>query len=897
MDKYLNEDAITAEIMSYVKNRIYNYAVLIDGDWGTGKTYFIQKSIIPTLEGSGYMPIYISLYGVNSTDTVSQKIALSILTNKLPSDKRTVAKQCLPAIGSFVLPIGQTLLNATGISILEPFFKSPVEDIPWDTIFKKFNDSRKRIFIFDDLERCSLPINEILGYINSLVEHESEKVLIVANQQAIGKMSLRNDLEAKYQVVLNPQLHLTEKVRKVSQSYFTSQDKLADQHITEFTPDQLRQHTAELFSENVLYKEIKEKLVGQELYFRPTLEKTLPCIIDESSLDDEVKEVLTQSLDKILNVFQQENCLNLRSFQAALLTLIRIWNLPFDKSINPLDRQQLLEDLFVAILHSTIQQKQNAVEKSAVQVIGYGKTDELKPGQSEQVTVTMDRYMMASYDYTNAKGYILSAGDYYLALGDNAHDALNNILAAKGASGMVDQDGNTVEGNAAKTYRWSYDTLDTESYRYSVTGEEVTNQFDDCDANYWQEGSVTYLTRQDWNGTFPTKAPAITCTEEMMQILQGELYTKPEDSPSVSDITQGQNNGLTFVSMKDVSFDDTETWDKYLDQMTVEELASQISDMFGTPEVSSVAKPAFSEGDGTASVGANTFPEEYGDTRDVCLYPCSVVAACMWNSDRLTRRGELMAEEALYCKLPLFWTGGGNLHRTPFGGRNGEYFSEDAILTNLYTTTELTAVQSRGVTPGIKHVAGNDQEFHREGLAVFFNEQAFREQTLRAFEGALSNENTMALMQSFNRLGLVWSSSSKALCTQVLRKEWGFNGQQETDGVAGGAYKSHFATSLSAGTTTYCIDPTGSAASAIVEEIRGNDDGNMLLNLRDAVKRYHYMLSRTNLINGLSMDATVESIMPWWQIALYAIDVVFVLLMAGSLFMMFRAKRRSEEKA
>lgn len=231
MDKYLNEDAITAEIMSYVKNRIYNYAVLIDGDWGTGKTYFIQKSIIPTLEGSGYMPIYISLYGVNSTDTVSQKIALSILTNKLPSDKRTVAKQCLPAIGSFVLPIGQTLLNATGISILEPLFKSPVEDIPWDTIFKKFNDSRKRIFIFDDLERCSLPINEILGYINSLVEHESEKVLIVANQQAIGKMSLRNDLEAKYQVVLNPQLHLTEKVRDPSQPYYTLQNNLVDQHM------------------------------------------------------------------------------------------------------------------------------------------------------------------------------------------------------------------------------------------------------------------------------------------------------------------------------------------------------------------------------------------------------------------------------------------------------------------------------------------------------------------------------------------------------------------------------------------------------------------------------------------------------------------------------------------
>lgn len=357
MDKHLDEEAISAEIMSYVKNRIYNYAVLIDGDWGTGKTYFIQKSLIPNLEKSGYMPIYISLYGINSTDTVSQKIALSLLTNKIPADKKSVAKQCLPAIGSFVLPIGQTLLNVTGMSILEPLLKSPVEDIPWDTIFKKFSDSRTRIFIFDDLERCSLPINEILGYINSLVEHESEKVLIVANQQAIGKMSLRNDLEAKYQVVLNPQLKLTEKVRNPSQPYFTSQDNLVDQRVTEFTPAQLKQHTAELFSENVLYKEIKEKLVGQELYFRPTLEKTLPHIIDESSLGEEVKEVLIKSLDNIIVVFKQENCLNLRSFQASLLTFSRIWDLPFDKSINPLDRRQLLEDLFVAILHSTIQQK------------------------------------------------------------------------------------------------------------------------------------------------------------------------------------------------------------------------------------------------------------------------------------------------------------------------------------------------------------------------------------------------------------------------------------------------------------------------------------------------------------------------------------------------------------
>lgn len=473
-------------------------------------------------------------------------------------------------------------------------------------------------------------------------------------------------------------------------------------------------------------------------------------------------------------------------------------------------------------------ERENLVEKSAVQVVGFGKTGELAPGASETLEITVDRYLMASYDYSNARGYILSAGDYYLSLGDNAHDALNNILAAKGTANLVDQDGTAVTGNADKTYKWTYDALDTESYRCSDTGEVVTNQFDDCDLNYWQEGAVTYLTRQDWAGTFPEKALEVTCTEEMLLPLSGDTYVMPENAPAVSDFTQGVNNGLTIAAMKDVPFDDEETWNQYLDQMTVEEMASQLADAFGTPGVSSVGKPAFTEGDGTASVGANTFPEEYGDTRDVCLYPCTTVAACTWSAERLQRRGELMAEEALYCKLPLFWAGGGNLHRTPFNGRNGEYFSEDSILTYLQSTIELTAVQQRGVAPGIKHIAGNDQELYREGLALFFNEQAFREGSLKAFEGALTNHNTLALMQAFNRLGLVWSSSSPALCTQVLRNEWGFMGIEETDAVAGGTFKSHFTTSTAAGTDIYCLDFSGGSTAMVTEAIN-HGDGYMIL--------------------------------------------------------------------
>lgn len=537
-------------------------------------------------------------------------------------------------------------------------------------------------------------------------------------------------------------------------------------------------------------------------------------------------------------------------------------------------------------------ERENLVEKSAIQLVGYGKTQELKPGESETVKVLVDRYNLASYDYKNAKGYILSEGEYYLTVGANAHDALNNILATKKADNLVNHDGEAVKGNKKNVYSWNQSELDTETYRCSATGEEVTNQFDDADINYWLDDTVEYLTRQDWEGTFPETAIEIEATEEMMQILGGDTYVKPEDAPSVDDFEQGADNGLIFAEMKDIAYDDP-LWEKYLDQMTVEELTSQLSDMFGTPEVASVGKPANTEGDGTQSIGDNTYKEEYGDTREVCLYPSSVVEASMWNTERMARRGELLAEESLYAGIPLFWAGGGNIHRTPFGGRNGEYYSEDSILTSLAVTAELTAVQNKGIVPGIKHVAGNDTELYREGLVMFMTEQAFREGALKCFENVLTENKILALMQSFNRIGLVWSSSSKALCTQVLMNEWGFIGQQETDGVAGGAYKAHFTTSLAAGTTTYCIDPGATAAAGALKAIN-EGDGYILQCVRNAVKRYHYTLSRSALVNGLSTEAKVVHVTPWWETALYSVTAVFAVLTAAGVIWMIFTKRKSE---
>lgn len=258
----------------------------------------------------------------------------------------------------------------------------------------------------------------------------------------------------------------------------------------------------------------------------------------------------------------------------------------------------------------------------------------------------MDRYLLASYDYTKAKGYILSAGDYYFTIGDNAHDALNNVLAAENATGMTDFDGKPVEGDAAKTYRWSYDDVDTKTYAKSDAGERVTNRFEDADANYWKDGAVTYLTRSDWKGTFPTEPVKMTATGKMIELLKGDLYRQSKDSKSVSDYTQGADNGLTFVMMKDVDYNDDETRNKYLDEMTIDEMTTQLSDLFGTAEAASVNRPAYAAGDGTASVGGNTYAKEYGDARDVTLYPATNVLASTWDYGRMQRRGELVGEEA-----------------------------------------------------------------------------------------------------------------------------------------------------------------------------------------------------------------------------------------------------------
>ena len=231
-------------------------------------------------------------------------------------------------------------------------------------------------------------------------------------------------------------------------------------------------------------------------------------------------------------------------------------------------------------------EREHKVEKSAIQLAGFAKTGLLQPGDSETVTITVDKYLLASWDSTahnGEGGYILSDGAYYLAIGDNVHDALNNVLAAQGYS---TEDGMTNNGDAAKAYTWPQ-SFDDEKYRTGENGAIVSNQFEDTDLNYWVPGAGVYLSRSDWNGTYPVTKTTVEATQAMMDILDGEWYEKPENAPSYASVAAnfGVESGLNLAMMKDVPLEDRETWLQFIYQLQPEDLPNATAESFSPPWV------------------------------------------------------------------------------------------------------------------------------------------------------------------------------------------------------------------------------------------------------------------------------------------------------------------------
>lgn len=538
-------------------------------------------------------------------------------------------------------------------------------------------------------------------------------------------------------------------------------------------------------------------------------------------------------------------------------------------------------------------EREYLVEKSSVQIVGFEKTPLLSPsgeeGSSATVDIKVPLYFLASYDEHGAGTYILSEGEYYFSIGDDAHDALNNIIASKKDAGadvgeLIDADGNVVEGNAEKAAVYSVEELDTTTFATSpYTGEEVYNRFDYVDINYYYEGTEqeqTYLTRQDWAGTYPKSVEGLEYLNAIktdMNMLTYANEGKPSGAPGLSEVVYGVDSGLHLADMVDIGMDTEEEqkqWEKLVQQMSIDELCKSTTDTFQSKAISSVGKPQATHTEGPTGVLGKYQVGDLGQTTGFAGNP---VLAATWNKELMRSRGLIEGEEALYAGVSAFFSPGVNVHRTPYLGRYYDYFCEDGIFSYIAVSQITNALTEKGMISCMKHFTANDMETNRQGVCTFMSEQRLRQESMRAFEGGFTVGNSLGTMSSYNRIGCVQTQASRELLTDVLRGEWGFKGIVITD-AKGESNESPSVESVMAGVTMFC---QSNREITLRKAVNDNDDGALLLALQSAAKYNLYAYAHSNLVNGLTSEMVVSDMWAWWQYSVVAIIAAVGVIAAG----------------
>lgn len=530
--------------------------------------------------------------------------------------------------------------------------------------------------------------------------------------------------------------------------------------------------------------------------------------------------------------------------------------------------------------------KANGIEKASVELVGYAKTDTLKAGASETVTVHVDQESMKTYDSAGEGTYIMDAGDYYLAAGTDAHNALNNILAAKG---KTTADGMTENGNAALAAKHTVHSQDNTTYAKSAaTDEKISNQFDDVDLTTY-DNSFTYLSRSDWTGSWPaTYADGKwTASQKFLDALTIDTaQSEPEQKPTTD--TDNPSYGKLNASMlMDTDYAD-ESWSALIGQMSVKELDQLVRiGGYATKSVSSTQLPATTDKDGPAGISSTLVGGESG-----MGYPSEIVIAATWNSDLAESFGKAIGEDSLALKVVVWYGPACNIHRNPYGGRAFEYFSEDSYLSGAMCAKVVAGAGSKGVVSTVKHFALNDQETNRMGGAIFANEQTIRQLYLRPFEMSVRDGGATAMMASMNRIGSRWTGGHKGLMTNTLRGEWGFNGFVVTDQASYSVFAyEDLREGLEAGTDLWLNTDAG------LWKLPDDDmtDG-VIANMQRAAHNISYAISRSNAMNGLSANSKIVKVTPLWRWGVYALDGVVtvgaVALIAIATLQILRRRKR-----
>lgn len=559
--------------------------------------------------------------------------------------------------------------------------------------------------------------------------------------------------------------------------------------------------------------------------------------------------------------------------------------------------------------------KTNGVEKSAIQMVNFEKTDVLEPGESQTVSMKMDLYNICSYDTYGKQTWILDDGSYYFAIGASAHDALNNILAKKGYAVI---DGMDDEGDLSLVTEWENEEFRTfEDPEFTDQGfttyagtyhrnsdTAISNQLEKADLNYWMEGSLTYLSRSDWEGTWPKSVENLTATEEMMPHLLSQTYEAGEKD--TSGIITGADTDYQMIMMKGKDYDDPD-WDKILNQLTPEDMMSLIGkDFSATEPVASIGYPGTTENDGPSGCVTN-YSSEYDSDSTIFegidhyseinprMYPSESLVACTYNQELTYRLGQMNGEDSFYTGQSTIWTPGLNLHRTPYSGRNFEYFSEDSMITYILGAQHVAGVQSKGAVAAPKHFAFNDYETNRFGLCTFMNEQTARENGLKGFEGAVAVGQTHNIMTTLGRVGCDWIGVCTEMQNTILRDEWGFDGFIVTDNAI---MPYMYGTAVTYGTDKFLVFSVGRYEAQLSPSVTTKDE-KLLSSMREACHRILFVNVNSMAMNGISEEAEVREIIPVWQKLLYAVNgVLAVVTFIGlAMFVMTKIRFAKERNA
>ncbi|MBQ1490599.1 MAG: fibronectin type III-like domain-contianing protein, partial [Blautia sp.] len=550
----------------------------------------------------------------------------------------------------------------------------------------------------------------------------------------------------------------------------------------------------------------------------------------------------------------------------------------------------------VAELYVQAPYTEGGLEKSAVLLVGFAKTGVLDPGASETLEITFDPKLLASYDEEAQKAdgtlgaWSLDAGDYTFAIGNGAHNAINNILALQGQKDLVSiQPGD--EGNAKNALVWTLDEKDIETY-----SQRVENALQNMDLNKLIPGSVEYFTRSDWSKGW-TPVMDLTPTEDMRIDLANN---RNELQPREGEVTWGADNGLSIIDFMETDEEgayigtidlNDPRWEELVDEVTLEEAINYIENAGnGMNRIATIGLPANAIQDGPTGFANDQVAAYYvkwnpseseeatyvsenedGAKWTMNVFPTEPIVASSFNSQLVFEEGRMYGEESLWSNIPGTLSPGVNLHRAPYCGRHHEYYSEDPVLTGLMALHFCLGGTEKGLMTEPKHLAFNHQEANRSGASTFMTEQAARENDLRSFEPALSSNAAMGVMTSYNRVGAVYASAHAGLLEQILRKEWGYQGWIVTDMAAAPNYM-NWLDSVMNGTngmlTTESTTMTGKKGSMNSRRQEIEADGYFQQKMHDSIKYYLYSAARSNALNGITKDTQIQYVLTWWQKAI-----------------------------